>query len=178
MIHTSTILTTFQKPFFSSHPKNVICTSHTMSCYELNKHTRTFSTSSSNTVTLLIHQHDNFTIDINTLILNTPHHFFLNSPIVLKTLTYKASSEKRFHYPDVYLQSPNQTLKGRRIPPTEVPILEFIYNTRYNRKLLNFIQNTPYELSPSTKEHNIIKVLELLWPLLQNKHIIRLLANY
>ena len=63
------------------------------------------------------------------------------------------------------------------LQPVEVPILEFIYNTRYNQKLYNLIQNTLYELSPSTEEHNIIKALELLWPFLQTKHIIRLLAK-
>ena len=82
MIHTLTNLTTFHKLFVSSHPKNVICTVHTMSWYELNKDTRTLTTSSSSTITLLIHQHDNFTIDIITLTLNTPHHFFLTLPIV------------------------------------------------------------------------------------------------
>ena len=63
------------------------------------------------------------------------------------------------------------------LQPGEVPILEFIYNTRYNHKLYNLIQNTPYEQSPHPEEHNIIKALELLWPLLQNKRIIRLLAK-
>ena len=48
------------------------------------------------------------------------------------------------------------------LQPVEVPILEFIYNTRYNHKLYNLIQNPPYELSPSTEEHNINKTLELL----------------
>ena len=57
------------------------------------------------------------------------------------------------------------------LQPVQVPILEFIY------KLYNLIQNTPNELSPSTEEHNIIRALELLWPLLQTKHIIRLLAK-
>ena len=63
------------------------------------------------------------------------------------------------------------------LQPVEVPILEFIYNTHYNHELYNLIQNKPYELSPSTKDHNIIKALELLWPLLQNIHIIRLLSK-
>ena len=63
------------------------------------------------------------------------------------------------------------------LQPVEVPIIDFIYNTRYNHKLYNLIQNTPYELSPSTEEHNIIKALELLWPTLQTKHIILLLAK-
>ena len=59
----------------------------------------------------------------------------------------------------------------------EVSILEFIYNTRYNHKVYNLNQNTPYEQSPNTEEHNIIKALELLWPLLQTKHNIHLLAK-
>ena len=63
------------------------------------------------------------------------------------------------------------------LQPVEVPILEFIENTQYNHKLYNLIQNTPYELSPSTEENNIIKALELLWPILQTKHIIRLPAK-
>ena len=36
------------------------------------------------------------------------------------------------------------------LQPVEVPILELIYNTRYNHKIYNFIQNTPYEQSPHT----------------------------
>ena len=68
---------------------------------------------------------------------------------------------------------PNEFLQ-----PVEIPILEFIHNTRYNHKLYNLVQNTPYELSPSTEEHNIIKALELLWPLLQSKNIIRLIAKF
>ena len=63
------------------------------------------------------------------------------------------------------------------LQPVEVPILEFIYNTRYNHKLYNLIQTTPYEQSPHTQEHNVVTAIELLWPLLQTKHIIRLLAK-
>ena len=63
------------------------------------------------------------------------------------------------------------------LQPVEVPILEFIYNTRYNHKLYNLIQNTPYELSLSTEEHNIINALGLLWSLFQTKYIIILLAK-
>ena len=63
------------------------------------------------------------------------------------------------------------------LQPVEVLILEFIYNTRYNHKLYNLIQDTPYEQSPHTEERNIIKALELLGRLLQAKHIIRLLAK-
>ena len=96
----------------------MICTVHTKSSYELNKHTRTFTTSSSNTITSSIQQHDNFTTDTNTLTLNTPHHFFLSSPIVLKTLTYKAFSEIMIPSPRCISSVPNQTPKRRRIPPT------------------------------------------------------------
>ena len=63
------------------------------------------------------------------------------------------------------------------LQPVEIPILDFIHNTRYNQKIYNLIQNTPYELSPSTEEHNTIKALEMLWRFLQTKYIIRLLAK-
>ena len=63
------------------------------------------------------------------------------------------------------------------LQPVEIPIIEFIYNTRYNHKLYNLTQNTPYEKSPHTEERNSIKALELRWPLLQTEHITRLLAK-
>ena len=63
------------------------------------------------------------------------------------------------------------------LQPVEVPILEFIYSTRYNHKLYNLIQNTPYEQLPNTEKHNIIKAPELVWPPLQTKHRIRLIAK-
>ena len=59
----------------------------------------------------------------------------------------------------------------------EVPILEYINNTNYNRKLYNVIQNTSHKFSPSSEEQKTIKALELLWPLLQTKYITRLLAK-
>ena len=121
MIQTLTNLIAFHYLFISSHPKNVICSVHTMSCYELNKHTRTLTTSSSNTITLSIHQHDKLTIDINTINLKTPHQFCLTSPIVLKTLTYKASSEITIPSPRYMSSVPQQTLKPRRISPTNRP---------------------------------------------------------
>ena len=63
------------------------------------------------------------------------------------------------------------------LQPVEIPILAFIHNTRYNHRLYNLNQNKPYEQSSNTEVHNIIKALELIWPLLQTKHIIRLLAK-
>ena len=63
------------------------------------------------------------------------------------------------------------------IQPIEIPILEFIHNTKFNHKLYNLIQNTPYEFAVGTEELTTIKALQLLWPLLQTKNIIRILAK-
>ena len=62
-------------------------------------------------------------------------------------------------------------------PPIDVHILEYIQNTRYNHKLYNLTQNTLHEFSLNNKEHNIIRAHELLWPLLQTKNVIRMLAK-
>ena len=58
-----------------------------------------------------------------------------------------------------------------------IPVLEFIHNTKYNHKLFNLIQHTDHEFSIGTEELNTIKALELLWPLLETKNIIRILAK-
>ena len=39
------------------------------------------------------------------------------------------------------------------------------------------MQNTPYEFAVGTEELSTIKALQLLWPLLQTKNIIRILAK-
>ena len=59
----------------------------------------------------------------------------------------------------------------------EVPILEFIHNIKYNNKNDNLIQNTPHEFAVGTEELKTIKALQLLWPLLQTKNIIRIPAK-
>ena len=61
--------------------------------------------------------------------------------------------------------------------PIEVPILEFIHNTKYNQKIYNLIQNTPHEFAVGTEELKTIKGLQLFWPLLQTKYITRKLAK-
>ena len=63
------------------------------------------------------------------------------------------------------------------IQPIEVRILEFIHNTKYNHKIYNLIQNTPHEFAVSTEELKTIKALQFLWPLLQTKNILRILAK-
>ena len=64
------------------------------------------------------------------------------------------------------------------LQPIEIPILQFIHNTKYNHKIYNLIQNTPHEIAVGTHELNITKALDLLWPLLQTKNIIRILAKF
>ena len=63
------------------------------------------------------------------------------------------------------------------IQPIEIPILEFIQNTKYNHKLYNLIQNTPHEFAVGTENLNTINALQLLLPLLQTKNVIRILAK-
>ena len=63
------------------------------------------------------------------------------------------------------------------IQPFEIPILEFIHNTKYNHKLYNLIQNTPHEFAVGTEGLNTINALDLLWPLLQTKNVFRMLAK-
>ena len=81
------------------------------------------------------------------------------------TKTFNAEESRPFLIPHEFIQ------------PIEIPILEFIHNTEYNHKLYNLIQNTPYEFAVATEELKTIKALQLLWPLLQTKNIIRILAK-
>ena len=81
------------------------------------------------------------------------------------TKTFNAEESRPFLIPHEFNQ------------PIEIPILEFIHNTKYNHKLYNLIQNTPYEFAVGTEELKTIKALQLLWPLLQTKNIIRILAK-
>ena len=46
------------------------------------------------------------------------------------------------------------------IKPVEIPIVEFIHNTKYNHTIFNLIQNTPHEFAVGTEELNIIKALD------------------
>ena len=81
------------------------------------------------------------------------------------TKTLNAEGSRPFLIPHEFVQ------------PIEIPILEFIHNTKFNHKLYNLIQNTPYEFAVGTEELTTIKALQLLWPLLQTKNIIRILAK-
>ena len=81
------------------------------------------------------------------------------------TKTFDAEESRPFLIPHEFIQ------------PIEILILEFIHNTKYNHKIYNLIQNTPYEFAVGTEELKTIKALQLLWPLLQTKNIIRILAK-
>ena len=81
------------------------------------------------------------------------------------TKTFNAEESRPFLIPHEFVQ------------PIEIPILEFIHNTKFNHWLYNLIQNTPYEFAVGTEELTTIKALQLLWPLLQTKNIIRILAK-
>ena len=72
------------------------------------------------------------------------------------TKTFNAEETRPFPIPHEFIQ------------PIEIPILELIQNTKYN---------TPYEFAVGTEELKTIKALQLLWPLLQTKNIIRILAK-
>ena len=134
-----------------------------------------------------LHQ-DNLTIVFSFLTQNTRHHFFLFLHIALKILTYTASSATMTQLPKCIYSVPSQgrinaeesrpfLIPHEFIQPIETAILEFIHNTKYNHKIYNLVQNTPYEFAVGTEELNTIKVLQLLWPLLQTKNIIRILAK-
>ena len=83
----------------------------------------------------------------------------------LITKTFQDEESRPFIIPHEFIQ------------PIEIPILEFIHNTKYIHELYNLIQNTPHEFAVSTEELKTIKALELLWPLLQTKNVIRILAK-
>ena len=81
------------------------------------------------------------------------------------TKTFNDEESRPFFIPHEFIQ------------PIEIPILEFIHNTKYNQKLYNLIQNTPHDFTLGTEELNTINALQLPWPLLQTKNVIRILAK-
>ena len=60
------------------------------------------------------------------------------------TKTFNAEESRPFLIPHEFIQ------------PIEIPILEFIHNTKYNHKIYNLIQNTLYEFVVGTEELNTI----------------------
>ena len=168
---------------------NALCTAHTTLCYALNKPTQIHIIASYKIILIYTLRQDNHTTD-RFQFLNSKYTspFFLNFTYCIKdtnlhgilrnydpitqmyifcpiTKTFNAEESRPFLIPHEFIQ------------PIEIPILEFIHNTKYNHKIYNLIQNTPYEFAVGTEELKTIKALQLLWPLLQTKNIIRILAK-
>ena len=61
--------------------------------------------------------------------------------------------------------------------PIEIPILEYKHNNKYNHELNSLMQNISQEFSPNNEELKTIRALELIWPLLQTKNVMRTLAK-
>ena len=59
----------------------------------------------------------------------------------------------------------------------EITIVEYIHNTKNNPKLYNLIPITCHEFALDNEDLKIIRALEILWPLLQTKNIICMLAK-
>ena len=142
--------------FLTPKERDLHCSHDIMS---LTKHTHIYTYYRfENNITHCIHHYDNRTIGINSLIPNTLQHSFLTSHILLKILTSKASTEIMISSHRSIFCTLTKTFNVGESRPLvvpheflqhiEVPILEFIHNTKYNHKPFNLIQNTPYEFEP------------------------------
>ena len=130
---------------------NAICTAHTTLCYALNKPTPIHIIASYKIILIYTLHQDNHTIVFSFLIQSTLRHFFLNFTYCIKdtnlhgilrnydpitqmyifcpiTKTFDAEESRPFLIPHEFIQ------------PIEIPILEFIHNTKYNHKIYNLIQ--------------------------------------
>ena len=167
---------------------NAICTAHTTLCYALNKPTP---------IHIIASYKNHFDLHTSS---RQPHHrfqflnskytspFFLNFTYCIKDTNLHGILRNYDPITHMYIFCPiTKTFNAEEsrpflipheiIQPIEIPILEFIHNTKYNHKIYNLIQNTPYEFAVGTEELKTIKALQLLWPLLQTKNIIRILAK-
>ena len=104
--------------------------------------------------------------------------FFLNFTYCIKDTNLHGILRNYDPVTQMYIFCPiTKTFNAEESRPFLIPILEFIHNTKYNHKIYNLIQNTTYEFAVGTEEVKTIKALQLLWPLLQTKNIIRILAK-
>ena len=161
----------------------MICTVPTISCCDLNKRTPTHITVLYKIILIYTHHHDNPTTVFSLMTLNI-HHLFFSSCI--KTTNLQGILINHDPVTQMYTFCPlTKTFNDEEsrpfitphefIQPIEIPILEFIHNTKYHHKNYNLIQNTPHEFAVGTEELNTIKALQLLWPLLQTKNVMRIL---
>ena len=114
--------------------------------------------------------------------------FFLNFKYCIKNTNFQGNLQNYDSITQMYIfcsltknfnveESRPLIVPHEYIQPVEISLLEFIHNTKYYHRLFNLIQHTNHEFSIGTEELNTIKALELLWPLLETKNIIRILAK-
>ena len=114
--------------------------------------------------------------------------FFLNFPYCIKDTNFQGILRNYDPITQMYIfcqlnktfnleESRPLIVPHEYIQPIEIPILEFIHNTKHNHKLFNLIEHTNHEFFVGTEELNTIKALQLLWPLLETKNIIRILGK-
>ena len=110
--------------------------------------------------------------------------FFLNFTYCLKNTNFQGILRNYVPITRMYIFCPpTKTFNVEESRPlivpheyiqlVEIPILKFVHNTKYNYKLFNLIQNTHHEFSIGTEELKTLMALQLLWPLLHTKNIIR-----
>ena len=139
-------------------------------------------------ILICIPHQDNLTIVFSFSTQSTRHHFFPNFTYCIKDTNLHGILRNYNPVTQMYIFCPiTMTFNAKEsrplliphefIQPIEIPILEFIHNPNYNHKKYNLIQNTPYEFAVGTDELKTIKALQLLWPLLQTKNIIRILVK-
>ena len=106
--------------------------------------------------------------------------FFLNFTYCIKNTNFQGTIRNYDPITQMYIFCPHTKtfnveesrpliVPNEYIQPVEIPILEFIHNTKYSHKLFNLIQHTNHEFSIGNEELKTIKALQLLWPLLQLK---------
>ena len=167
---------------------NAICTVHTTLCYALNRLIRIHTIASYKFILIYILHQDNQTIVFQFLNSKYTSPFVLNFTYCIKDTNLHGILRNYDPVTQMYIFCPiTKTFNAEEsrpfliphecIQPIEIPILEFIHNTKYNHKIYNLIQNTPYEFAVGTEKLKTIKALQLLWPLLQIKNIIRILAK-
>ena len=168
---------------------NAICIVLTILCYALSKPTHIHIIVLCKIILICIPHQDNLTIVFIFSFLTQVHvTIFLNFTYCIKDTNlhgilrnYEPVSQMYIFCPITKTSNAEESrpllIPHEFIQPIEIPILKFIHNTKYNHKIYNLIQNTPYEFAVGTEELKKIKALQLLWPLLQTKNIIRILAK-
>ena len=104
----------------------------------------------------------------------------------LKVLTYEPSKLRSRTLNVHFLQPHGAILIEESLPiiipyeyiqPVEIPPLENSHGTYFSHNFHNLIQNTQHKISVTAEHIEIIKALELLWPLLRNLSVAKLITQ-